>query len=86
MAENTPKIDDVKEINAKTGNTYTQCEIQENMHKTSTISSDLPQYVMPKSGSLYFECSADDAINAIHEILQNNKVSLNVQWTLMEED
>lgn len=67
MTENTPKIDDDKEIS---GETY---------------SSDLPRYAMPKSGSLHFECSADDAINVIHSILQNNKVSLNIQWTLMED-
>ena len=76
MTENAPKIDDVKEINGETYNMYTKC----------TISSDLPRYAMPKSGSLHFECSADDAINVIHGILQNNKVCLDVQWTLMKED
>ena len=75
MDENTPKIDDIKEVNSETDNMYAKC----------TISSDLPRYAMPKSGSLHFECSADDAINVIHEILQNNKVSLNIQWTLMED-
>ena len=75
MAENTPKIDDIKEINAETDNIYA----------IGTISPDLPKYVIPKSGSLHFECSADDAINVIHNILQNNKVSLNIQWTLMED-
>ena len=85
IAENTPKIDDIKEANAETGNMYTLSAIPDNMYATSTISPDLSQYVMPKSGSLYFECSADDAINVIHEILQNNKVSLSIQWTLMED-
>lgn len=75
MAENTTKNDDIKEVNSETDITYSK----------GTISPDFPQYVMPKSGSLYFECSADDAINVIHEILQNNKVSLNIQWTLMED-
>ena len=78
MAENTPKIDDIKEVNAETDNMYT-------MYTMSTIASDLPQYAMPKSGSLYFECFANDAINVIHEILQNHKASLNIQWTLMED-
>ncbi len=76
MTENTPKIDDVKEISGETYDMYTKC----------TISSDLPQYAMPKSGSLHFECPADDAINIIHSILQNNKVCLDVQWSLMKED
>ena len=75
MAENTTKNDDIKEINAETDNIYA----------IGTIAPYLPQYVTPKSGSLYFECSADDAISAIREILQNNKVSLNIQWTLMED-
>lgn len=75
MAENTPKNDDVKEINAKIDNIY----------PTGTIASVLPKYAMPKSGSLYFECFANDAINVIHEILQNHKASLNIQWTLMED-
>lgn len=70
MAENTPKIDD---ITVKTDSML-------------AVSSDLPQYAMPKSGSLHFECSADDAINMIHSILQNNKVCLDVQWNLMKED
>ena len=73
--ENAPKIDDVREINGETYDMYAKC----------TISSDLSRYAMPKSGSLHFECSADDAINVIHGILQNNKVSLNIQWTLMED-
>ena len=75
MAENTPKIDNIKEVNSETDNIYA----------IGTIAPDLPKYVMPKSGSLYFECSADDAINTIHEILQNNKVSLSIQWILMED-
>ena len=75
MAENTPKIDDIKEVNSETDNIYA----------IGTIATYLPQYVTPKSGSLYFECSADDAISVIREILQNNKVSLNIQWTLMED-
>ena len=75
MAENTTKNDDIKEINAETDNIYA----------IGTIAPYLPQYVTPKSGSLYFECSADDAISVIREILQNNKVSLNIQWTLMED-
>ena len=75
MAENMPKIDDIRDINSETDNIYS----------TGTIASVLPQYAMPKSGSLHFECSADNAINVIHEILQNNKVSLNIQWTLMED-
>ena len=75
MAENTQKIDDIKEVNAETDNIY----------PTGTIASVLPQYAMPKSGSLYFECFANDAINVIHEILQNHKASLNIQWTLMED-
>ena len=75
MAENKTKIDDIKEINAETDNIYA----------IGTIAPDFPKYVMPKSGSLHFECSADDAINVIREILQNNKVSLNIQWTLMED-
>ena len=75
MAENTPKIDDIKEVNSETDNIYA----------IGTIAPYLPQYVTPKSGSLYFECSADDAISVIREILQNNKVSLNIQWTLMED-
>ena len=85
MAENMPKIDDIREINSETDNMYTLSAIQDNMYAMSMIPPDLPQYVMPKSGSLHFECSADDAINVIHEILQNNKVSLNIQWTLMED-
>ena len=85
MAENTTKIDDIKEVNSETDNMYTLSAIPDNMYTTSTISPDLSQYVMPKSGSLYFECSADDAINVIREILQNNKISLNIQWTLMED-
>ena len=75
MAENTTKIDDIKEINSETDNIYA----------IGTIAPDLPKYVMPKNGSLHFECSADDAINVVHNILQNNKVSLNIQWTLMED-
>lgn len=75
MAENTPKNDDAKEINAKIDNIY----------PTGTTASVFPQYAMPKSGSLYFECFANDAINVIHEILQNHKASLNIQWTLMED-
>ena len=75
MAENTPKNDDIKEVNSETDNIYA----------IGTIAPDLSKYVMPKSGSLHFECSADDAINVIREILQNNKVSLNIQWTLMED-
>ena len=75
MAENTTKIDDIKEVNSETDNIYA----------IGTISPDLPKYVIPKSGSLHFECSADDAINVVHNILQNNKVSLNIQWTLMED-
>ena len=73
MAENKQKIDDIIEANDDTGN----------MYAIGKIALNLPKYVMPKSGSLHFECSADDAINVIHEILQNNKVSLNIQWTLM---
>lgn len=75
MAENTPKIDDAIEVNSETDNIYA----------IGTIAPDLPKYAMPKSGSLHFECSADDVINVVHEILQNNKVSLNIQWTLMED-
>lgn len=85
MAENMPKIDDTREINSETDNMYTLSAIQDNMYATSMITPVLPQYTMPKSGSLHFECSADNAINVIHEILQNNKVSLNIQWTLMED-
>lgn len=70
MAENMPKIDD---ITVKTDS-------------MPVVSSYLSQYAMPKSGSLHFECPADDAINMIHSILQNNKVCLDVQWTLMKED
>lgn len=75
MDENTTKIDDIKEVNSETDNIYA----------IGTIAPDLLKYVTPKSGSLYFECSADDAISVIREILQNNKVSLNIQWTLMED-
>ena len=75
MAENTTKNYDIKEVNSETDNIYA----------IGTITPDLPPYVMPKSGSLHFECSADDAINVVHNILQNNKVSLNIQWTLMED-
>lgn len=70
MDENMPKIDD---ITVKADSML-------------VVSSDLPQYAIPKSGSLHFECSADDAISMIHSILQNYKVCLNVQWTLMKED
>lgn len=70
MTENMPKIDD---ITVKTDS-------------MPVVSSYLSQYAMPKSGSLHFECPADDAINMIHSILQNNKVCLDVQWTLMKED
>ena len=70
MAENMLKIDD---ITVKADSML-------------VVSSDLPQYAMPKSGSLHFECPADDAINMIHSILQNNKVCLDVQWSLMKED
>lgn len=70
MVENMPEIDG---ITVKTDNML-------------IVSSDLPQYAMPKSGSLHFECLADDAINMIRSILQNNKVCLDVQWSLMKED
>lgn len=73
-----------KELKAMNG----ECKsyrLNDPMYTKLTIPSDVPQYTMPKSGSLHFECSADNAINVIHEILQNNKVSLNIQWTLMED-
>ena len=71
MTENIPNIND---ITIKTGDTLV------------VSSDDAHQYAMPKSGSLYFECPAEDAINMIHNILQNNKVCLDIRWTLMSEE
>lgn len=40
----------------------------------------------PMSGSLVFECTLDEAMGTIHSIIQDNKVHLSIQWTLMKED
>ena len=61
-------------------------DITVKVDNTPVVSSDVPQYAMPKSGSLHFECPAEDALNMIRSILQNNKVCLDVQWSLMKED
>lgn len=61
-------------------------DMPDKVGNTPVVSSDVPQYAMPKSGSLHFECLADDALNMIRSILQNNKVCLDIQWTLMDEE
>lgn len=57
--------------------------IEEDQQTVSTVTGVNSR---PMSGSLVFECTLDEAMDTIHSIIQDNKVHLSIQWTLMKED
>lgn len=63
--------------------------------KTEAAPIDIPEKVkevdksvlvsaVPETGSLTFDCNAEDALRTINAILGNTKVCLHVEWTVAE--